>query len=270
MPTDDSIFLKDNRRQREAWERQAVALIRDGAAPAALALYAAHDRLHVGETDHGVKQAIIDRWRRFDAPIDSLLIAHSRRDVADLNGRARAVLQAKGRLGAAELWGEGGAFSVGDIVTLRVNSRRQEVRNGDRGVVTHVDLKRRTLTVELDGRSVELDGEFLARRTRHRRAVLEHGYAITAHAAQGSTCRHTLVLARDDTYREWAYSALTRATEGSHLFVVASADRDRDQIAPAEPAADARVVLAAALTRERAEELAIDRLYPSRERHLEP
>ena len=110
---------------------------------------------------------------------------------------------------------------------------------------------------------------FLARRTRHRRAALEHGYAITAHAAQGSTCRHTLVLARDDTYREWAYSALTRATEGSHLFVVASPDRDRDEIAPAEPTADARVVLAAALTRERAEELATDRLYPSRERHLE-
>src|SRR5689334_1565507 len=91
----DPIVLKDNRRERVAWERQAVALIRDGAAPEALTLYAAHDRLHVGETDHDVKHAIIDRWRRLDEPIDTLLIAHSRRDVADLNRRARALLKAQ-------------------------------------------------------------------------------------------------------------------------------------------------------------------------------
>jgi conjugative relaxase-like TrwC/TraI family protein len=265
----DPIVLKNNRRQREAWERRAVALVRDGAAPQALALYAGHDRLHVGESDHEVKQALIDRWRQLDAPVDALLIAHSRRDVADINGRARAVLKAEGRLGDAELWGEGGAFSVGDVVSFRVNSSRHDVRNGDRGVVTQVDPARRALTVDLDGRTIEVDGAFLARRTRHRRPALEHGYATTAHAAQGSTCRHTLVLARDDTYREWAYSALTRATEGSHLFVVATPNRDRDEIAPPEAAADARVALAAALTRERAEELAIERLHIERWRSFD-
>ena len=135
-------------------------------------------------------------------------------------------------------------------------------------MVTQVDPARRSLLVELDGRTVSINSTFLARRTRHRRPALEHGYATTAHSAQGSTCRHTLVLARDDTYREWAYSALTRASDGSQLFVIATPNRDRDEIAPAEPVADGRVALAAALTRERAEEFAIDRLAAAPERSL--
>jgi ATP-dependent exoDNAse (exonuclease V) alpha subunit len=93
-------------------------------------------------------------------------------------------------------------------------------------------------------------GDFLARRTRAGRPALEHGYATTAHSAQGSTCRHALVLVRDDAYREWAYSAMTRATEGSHLFVSADADRGRDDYAPRESGRDGRAELAAALRRQ--------------------
>ena len=29
------------------------------------------------------------------------------------------------------------------------------------------------------------------------------------------TCRHALVLARDDTYREWIYTTMTRASEAN-------------------------------------------------------
>lgn len=93
------------------------------------------------------------------------------------------------------------------------------------------------------------------------------GTRITAYAAQGMTCRHALVLARDDAYREWIYTTMTRASEANRLYVVGERQRgrDREEFAPAEPASDGRVLLAAALTRSNADELALERLLPPRE-----
>jgi ATP-dependent exoDNAse (exonuclease V) alpha subunit len=207
-----------------------------------------------------LKLWILDRWHRLGDPIETLIIAHSRADVRELNGRARAIHKASGRLGSSEVWGVAGAFAAGDIVAVKLNSKRHDVRNGDRGLIVSVDSRSRSLRVAIGDRTVELDNDFLARRTRTGRPALEHGYATTAHSAQGATCRPALVLARDDAYREWAYSAITRATEGSHLFLVADTGRERDSYAPREPQPDGRAVLAAALRRERADELAIERL----------
>ena len=53
---------------------------------------------------------------------------------------------------------------------------------------------------------------------------------------------------------------MSRATVENRLYVVAERGRDRDEFAPAEPARDGRVFLAAALTHRRAEELALDQL----------
>ena len=80
--------------------------------------------------------------------------------------------------------------------------------------------------------------------------TLEHGYAMTAHSAQGLTCRHALVLARDNTYKEWVYTAMTRATAANRLYVIAERNRGRDEFAPAEAPRDGRMLLAAALTRQ--------------------
>ena len=81
------------------------------------------------------------------------------------------------------------------------------------------------------------------------------------------TCRHALVLARDDAYREWIYTTMTRASEANRLYVVGERQRgrDRQEFAPDEPATDGRVLLAAALQQTRADELAIERLLPQSE-----
>jgi ATP-dependent exoDNAse (exonuclease V) alpha subunit len=81
---------------------------------------------------------------------------------------------------------------------------------------------------------------------------------VTAHSAQGLTCRRSLVLARDDTCREWVYTARTRATDANRLYVIAEPNRGRDEFARAELQRDGRALLVAALTRRRVEELALD------------
>ena len=127
-------------------------------------------------------------------------------------------------------------------------------------MVEAIDLRAGALTVRFPDRLIELDAAFLTQKGFGGRPTLEHGYAITAHAAQGVTCRHALVLARDDTYREWAYTTMSRATVANRLYVIADRNRGRDEFAPAEPARDGRTLLAAALTRRRAESLALDHI----------
>ena len=96
------------------------------------------------------------------------------------------------------------------------------------------------------------------------RPAVEHGYALTAYAAQGLTCRHALVLARDEAYSEWIYTTMTRAQRREPPLRRRRTATTETSSAPAEPARDGRVLLAAALTRSRADELAIERLLPGR------
>ena len=261
-----AIELLDNRRQNERWEREAVQLIRDGDADRALELYERHGRLHVGRHSHEVVDRLLADWYATNDPDGCLMLAHFRADVAELNGRARAVMRVAGRLGPDELVAAGGRFAIGDRVVTKHNSARLDVRNGDRGVVEALDPHAGSLSIRIDDRVVHLDAAFLARRTPDGRPTLEHGYAMTAHAAQGQTCRHALVLARDDTYREWTYTTMTRATQANRLYVIAERNRGRDEFAPAEPVRNGRALLAAALTRRRVQDLALDQLHPRRER----
>ena len=259
----DPIELRENRRQRETWEREAVELLRNRDGERALDLYERQGRLRTGRHDDEVVPHLLADWHAYGDPDGSVMIAHYRTDVAELNGRARALMRADGQLGSDEVNAAGRAFASGDRVLVKRNDGRCDVRNGDRGVVESVDAAAGALRVRFDDRLVELDARFLSQPTHDGRPALEHGYALTAYAAQGLTCRHALVLARDEAYSEWIYTTMTRASDANRLYVVGERGRDRDEFAPAEPARDGRVLLAAALTRSRADELAIERLLPA-------
>jgi hypothetical protein len=58
---------------------------------------------------------------------------------------------------------------------------------------------------------------------------LTHGYALTAHKAQGLTCDATFVLGSDEIYREWGYVALSRGRTDNRLYLVGH-DRDHDPV----------------------------------------
>ena len=238
--------------------------LRIGDGDRALELYEQKGRLHIGRTDDEVLPELVADWSAHADPDEAVMIAHRRADVAELNARARAVMRATGRLGPDELIANGAAFAVGDRILVKRNDNRCDVRNGDRGVVTAIDSNAGALLVRFGNRSAMLDSRFLSQPTQSGRPTLEHGYAITAYAAQGMTCRHALVLARDDAYREWVYTTMTRASQANSLYVVGERPRGREEFAPEEPALNGRVLLAAALTRSNADELAIERLLPQR------
>jgi ATP-dependent exoDNAse (exonuclease V) alpha subunit len=141
------------------------------------------------------------------------MVAHRRSDVADLNARARRRMHETGRLGAGELSAGGREYAVGDRVVATRNAYRLGIVNGEAGVVAALDPEE--LTLELDpGRRVRLPLEYVA-------DGLDHGYAITAHRAQGATVDAAFVLGSDELYREWGYTALSRHRDVARFYVSA-------------------------------------------------
>jgi len=93
-----AIELRDNRRQGRCWERAALELLRVGNAARAIASYRARGELTVAPSADQVREALVNDWWRAEGG-ESLMIAFRRSDVADLNRRARLLMQAAGRLG---------------------------------------------------------------------------------------------------------------------------------------------------------------------------
>lgn len=254
----EPIELTENRRQHHAWERAALEHLRDGPVEPALAAYAAHGRITHARDRSDVLERLVADWQATRDPDATVMIAHYRRDVAELNARARGAMRARGALGDEELKAGGLCFALGDRTVVRRNDRRLEVRNGDRGIVTAIDRSAGTLTLRIQGHERVLPRAFLSRRTRAGDPSLQHGYAITAYVAQGLTCDTALVLVHDDADREWAYTALSRGRERNQLYTVTDTARDRHEYAPAAPTRDPGERLGTALGRSRQQQLATD------------
>ena len=270
------IELKENRRQAAAWERDALALVRDGDAKEAVSRYEQAGRVVIGEDAGELRRRLVADWWAVRDPGGALMIAQTRRDVDELNGRAHALMRTTGALGADELTVGRASFAVGDHVVARRNDRVLGIVNGDRGAVVAIDPVRGSIELALAGRRVAVDRAYLERPTRHGTPSLQHGYAMTAHLAQGLTCRQTFVLATDQLTQEAAYVALSRGRESNRVYALGSAPAERDEYAPSGGRdSDARSVLVDALTRSQAQTLASDGTAPTRSptdpaRHAHP
>ena len=258
------IELHENRRQVASWERDALALLRDGRGDEALEHYRAHDRVCLGGGDDLRAQLVADWWSSGETASE-VMLAYQRDDVADLNRRARERMVAAGAVSGPEVIVGGRPFAAGDRVLLRRNDRRLGVANGDRALVLRADVDSRRLIVCVRGRGVALGSDYLDAGAR---PAVQHGYAMTGHAAQGLTVGRALVLATEETSREWLYMAMSRGRLENRLYGASARAQERDEIAPAEPPRDAAQVLDIAVQRSAAQRMAIDSRVRARERDL--
>jgi len=194
------------------------------------------------------------------------MIAARRADVADFNGRARALMAADGRLGVEVLTVGEQEFAVGDrIVALKNHQRRLGVLNGTRGTVTGIDVAAGALEICTDdgGRAVRLPRWYLA--GSHRRRWVDHGYAITGHKAEGMTTDRTFVLGSEDLYREWGYTAMSRGRQENRLYLVVGENPLADELEVlGQPKRDPVAGIVQAFGRSRAKLLALDHLATAR------
>ncbi|MFN8108543.1 MAG: ATP-binding domain-containing protein [Thermoleophilia bacterium] len=108
------------------------------------------------------------------------------------------------------------------------------------------------------GERLELPCDYAAQHVRH-------GYALTVHASQGATVDHAFVLASDQRHlAEWGYVALTRAREGTRIYLTEPA---REPVIALDPGTRAGLEgLARAMSRPTAEPLATQQLADAQAR----
>jgi hypothetical protein len=228
---------------------------RHGEVEKALAEYKRHERIVMAPDPHTLGERLVSDWWSSGGPNGGIMIALRRTDVRTLNRLARIAMRDAGRLNGDELLCGEESISAGDVVVLRLNDPRRGVTNGDRGTVLSAAPDH--LLVDLAGRVVELDHEYLSRFTNHGDPVVAHGYAVTGHVAQGLTTDRAFVLASDEIYREWGYTAMSRGRAMNRLYLVEGAPRVRDELAPRQRStADAELL--STLRQTRRQRMALD------------
>jgi conjugative relaxase-like TrwC/TraI family protein len=265
--------LVENRRQQQAWEREALELVRGGLVEEAVAAYQAHERVVAAASKPAATLALLqDWWAAFqqteqDPTQEVIVLAARRGEVDRLNNACQELLAARGRLGGERLQVEDRQLRVGDRVVCGHNAIAElGVANGSRGTITALDPQARTLTLCLDGadgRTVTLPRSYLDGRGRgERNRRVDLAYATTGHRAQGLTRGRALVRLTGTEDVNWLYVQLSRAKYDTRLYAVVGPEPqgggeldlpDRDQ-------PDAYLQLAQALSRAGGQTLAIDTL----------
>jgi conjugative relaxase-like TrwC/TraI family protein len=220
-----AIELGENRRQHDPEERRALEAIRNGLGRDYLAYAEGKARLVTADTPLEAKTRLLADWwaAARDDPAGNVMIALRRRDVAELNKLARALMDSHNRLGRSRLRIAGGEFAAGDRIVCLRNDDTLGVKNGTRATVETVDPKQRTLAVTSDrGDRVEIGRSYVEA------GHVRHAYALTGHAGQGVTVEQAFVLGTGgQRLQEWGYVALSRAREQTRLYVTVT-PRERE------------------------------------------
>jgi conjugative relaxase-like TrwC/TraI family protein len=263
--------LTENRRQYQAWEREALELVRSGLVDEAVAAYRAHDRVVAADSKPAATLALLQDWwaawqqAEHNPGEDVALLAYRRGEVDRLNVACQQLLAARGRLGPDRLQVEDLQLAVGDRVVCGRNAINQlGVANGTRGTITALDSQARTITIRVDGkqpRAVTLPGWYLdgrRRGERNRRVAL--AYATTGHRAQGLTRWRALVRLTGTEDSNWLYVQLSRARHQTTLYPVVGPEPQgpAELDLPDREVGDGYDQLAQALLRAGDQRLAID------------
>ena len=222
------------RRQKEAWQREATQQLANQKTIQALETYNNAGHIHAA-ADPSSK--LMQMWdaARLKAPVKShLMLAYSKREVAELNHAAHVRLEAHGELGEmVEIETAKGkcTMAMGERIYFQKNDNHVlKIKNGTMGTIEAIDENK--LTVRLDGQ-IELKQAsadrplFLNESAPEERRItfnltdynyIDYGYATTIHKSQGMTVDNAYVLAGINFNRHTTYVALTRHKERVEVF----------------------------------------------------
>ncbi|MGB7433721.1 MAG: BID domain-containing protein, partial [Ahrensia sp.] len=203
-------------RQREDWMRAASLDLARGRVGQALSAYKANGKVIGKPAKADAIETLIADWNReYDPDKSSLILAHLRRDVRQLNMMARTKLIERGLIDEGHAFRtEDGIrqFAAGEQIVFLKNDSTLGVKNGMIGKVAEANQGRVVVTVG-DGQT-ERRVEILERAYRN----LDHGYATTIHKSQGATVDQVKVLASLSLDRHLTYVAMTRHREDVALY----------------------------------------------------
>jgi Ti-type conjugative transfer relaxase TraA len=203
-------------RQKEEWMRAASLDLARGRIEEAISAYMSQGRVIGTDLKAEAITSLIEDWdRTYDPEKSTLILAHLRRDVRDLNDRARAALIKRGVLETGHAFRtEDGVrqFAAGDQIVFLKNDRRLGVKNGMLARVAEASPGR--IVAELGEGDARRRIEVEQRTYRN----IDHGYATTIHKSQGATIDRVKVLASLSLNRHLTYVAMTRHREDVTLY----------------------------------------------------
>ena len=220
--THGAVQLTEVMRFVDPAEAAASLALREGRLEA-LGFYLDQGRIHAGSEETVLRDALAGWLRDRGAGLDSVMLAGTRDQVAQLNRWARDhrltdTPDSHGGDPVAAL-SDGNVASVGDVIVTRLNDRRLSVsatdwvKNGDRWTVTGVDPAGALRAVHRStGLRVLLPPAYVAEH-------VELGYAVTVHCAQGITVDTTHTVLTGTESRQQLYVAMSRGRESNQAYV---------------------------------------------------
>jgi Ti-type conjugative transfer relaxase TraA len=203
-------------RQHEAWMRAASLDLARGRVTQAISAYGEHGKVLGSELKVQAIEHLIADWNRdYDRTRTTLILAHLRRDVRELNRLARDKLVERGILSAGHAFRtEDGirSFDAGDQVVFLKNDGALGVKNGMIGRVVAAAPNRIVAAIG------EGEHRWLVTVEQRFYAHVDHGYAITIHKSQGATVDRVKVLASLSLDRHLTYVAMTRHRQDMALY----------------------------------------------------
>ena len=208
-------------RQQQKWQRDATRELGTGWTSDALRRYEWAGMTHEHENTADALSAMLQSWdqyRRQNPAKSQLMLAFTRKQVSQINSRARAIRKAAGELGPDHLLKTSTGkliLATGDQIYFTKGNKDHGVLNGTIGTVTAINGA--ILTVKLtDGASITFDSK-AAYRDGTPRMDFTHGYATTINKSQGATVDKALILTSRHMNRHAAYVALSRHRDSLEL-----------------------------------------------------
>jgi conjugative relaxase-like TrwC/TraI family protein len=265
--------LSESHRVQHPLDRAAADALRDGRIDDALDHLAAAGHLHIVDDDLTMYRQVLGRW--WDAHLagqDHPMVDRRNRTRQQLNRLAHELLRVRGHISPDELTASGGrCFSAGDRITARVPARHLHppgrpgdyIRNGAIGTITAVHHATRrtddTLSVEFEGLGeIRVPRAFFDVHTKagRREVGIDHAYALTSYAVQGSTSPMSTSRLDATASRSEAYVDITRGRRDNHLFLTLTSDPLDGEHLPRLPSPGADKAVADRLTRSESERTA--------------
>ncbi len=220
-------------RQKQQWDRMAVADFRDGRADQAVVEYKKRNQIMFGEHHEQTLDLMLNTWKSYvinnpSAPY--LMMAHRWETVNELNKLAREHLCELGKIGGESIELHGVIsekpmvfkVAVGERLRLTKNDYRQNYTNGHIGTVIKIQVDSLSghivIKIRLDnGRTVNIrPSEYC---DEYNRAYLIPAYAQTVYSSQGLTVSgETFVYYSSSMDRANTYVACSRHKEKATLF----------------------------------------------------
>lgn len=203
------------RRQTEEWQKDATLDFAGGRTKKGLNAYVNHDQVKGYRTEERAKSALIHDWSEQQHSTECLMLAHERRDVAELNRLARDVLCSNGQLDLSTKQSfkthQGSReFCVGEKIIFLRNDNGLQVKNGTLGHIQALKANGDVLVKAQGNRDIRLN----LRDYQH----VDYGYACTVHKAQGVTVNNAFVYASQGFDQHLTYVAMTRHKDNVTLY----------------------------------------------------